>query len=219
MRAPNVKRGRRAGFTIVELMIGLSLVSVMAGLAMLIQSTGNSALKTSTQQSEAESKSRRGVDRIARELQRAVVMNLFTNFTALAPDSPSLTYLSAAGLVDGALVPGSVTTIAWESDLRDPNNGLDDDGDGLVDEGVVALRKNVGEANEVRVVICSDVTEFFSGELPNGADDNGNGLTDEAGLHFTQDGNLITLRLSVEDVSSDGTRVMRTAETSIRLRN
>lgn len=219
MRHPVLERGNRAGFTIIELLVSLSLVSVMAGLAMLIQATGNSALKSSTQQTEAEGKARRGLDRAARELQRAVVMNLFTNFTALAPDSPSLTYLSAAGLVDGVLVPGTVTTIAWESDPRDPNNGLDDDGDGLVDEGVVALWKNVGEADEVRVVICSDVTEFFAGEFPNGADDNGNGLTDESGLHFTQDGDLITMRLSVEDVSTDGTRVTRTAETSIRLRN
>ncbi|MCA8982044.1 MAG: prepilin-type N-terminal cleavage/methylation domain-containing protein [Planctomycetes bacterium] len=219
MRRPSMQRGQRAGFTIVELLVSMSLVSVMAGLAMMIQSTGNNALKSSTQQTEAESRARRGLDRVARELQRAVVMNMFTNFTPLAPDSPSLTYLSAAGLVNGVLVPGSITSIAWESDPRDPDNGVDDDGDGLVDEGVVALWKNVGEGDQVRVVICTDVTEFFAGELNNGADDNGNGLMDEAGLHFVQDGNLITMRLSVEDVASDGTRVSRTAETSIRMRN
>lgn len=219
MQTRRSKRARRSGFTLLELVVSMALVAIMAGLSMLIQTTGNNALRSSNQQNEAEGKARRGLDRVARELQSAVVMNLFTNFTPVAPDSPSLTYLSAAGMVDGAMVAGSVTHIAWEQDPRDADNGLDDDGDGLIDEGVLALWKRVGEADEVRVVICNDVTEYFLGETANGADDNGNGLTDEAGFHFEQDGNLITMRISVGGVASDGTRVTRTAETSIRLRN
>lgn len=219
MKSLRTAKRIKAGFTILEMVVSVSLVSIMASIAVMIQTTGNSALKASNQQIEAESKARRAVERIAQELQRAVVMNLFTNFTPLAPDSPDLTYLSAAGLIDGELVAGFVTSIAWEPDPRDPDNGIDDDGDGLVDEGVVALWKKVGEADEVRVVLCNDVTELFDGELPNGADDNGNGIADEAGLHFVQDGNLITVRLCVSGVASDGTTVVRTAETSIRLRN
>lgn len=219
MRTQSSAKRSRAGFTLLELLISLSLASVMAAMAIMIQNTGNSALKSSNQQIEAESKARRGVERIAQELQRAVVMNLFTNFTAWAPASPSLTYLSAAGLIDGELAPGSVTHIAWEPDPRDPFNGLDDDGDGLVDEGVIALWKRIGEDGQVRVVVCNDVTRLFDGELMNGNDDNGNGLSDEAGFHFVQDGNLITLRVSVAGVASNGTTVTRTAETSIRLRN
>ena len=219
MQLENNKRATRTGFTLLELVVSMGLLSIMAGLSIMIQTTGNSALKASNQQTEAEGKARRGLDRVARELQRAVVMNLFTNFTPVAPDSPSLTYLSAAGLVDGEMAAGSVTHFAWEQDPRDADNGIDDDGDGLIDEGVVAIWKNVGEADQVRVVICNDVTEYYQGETPNGADDNGNDLTDEAGFHFEQDGDLITVRLCVGGVSSDGTRVMRTAETSIRLRN
>lgn len=213
-----VRRTGRAGFTLLELVISVGIVSVMATIALMIQNTGNSALEASNLQLEAEGKARRGIERVAQELERAIVMNLFTNFTAAAPHSPSLTYLDAGGLVDGELVPGSVTHIAWESDPRDPDNGIDDDGDGLVDEGVIAMWREVGEDDQVRVVLCNDVTEFFPGEIENGADDDGNGLIDESGFHFERDGNLITVRVSVAIVVSDGTRVARTAETSIRLR-
>jgi len=213
------QRHRAGGFTLLELVISLGLTSVMVGAAVMIQVAGTNALQSSNQQLEAEGKARRGLDRVAQELERAIIMDVWTNFTPLAPDSPELSYLNVGGLVDGVMVPGHATRIRLEPDPRDPNNGVDDDGDGLIDEGVVVLYRNLLEADEIRVVICSDVTEFFAGETGNGADDNGNGLTDEAGFHFEQDGDLITVRICVAGVSSEGTTVIRTAETSIRLRN
>lgn len=209
----------RGGFTLLELVISLAILSVMVGAALMVQVTGYDAFEAANLQTEAEGKARRGLDRVAQELERAVVMNLFTNFTALAPHSESLTWLSASGLVDGALTPGSVTHVSWESDPRDPENGLDDDGDGLVDEGVVALWREVGEAGQIRVVVANDVTRYFAGEVPNGADDNGNGSIDEAGFHFELDGDLMTLRISVAARDSEGRTVLRTAETSIRMRS
>jgi hypothetical protein len=62
------------------------------------------------------------------------------------------------------------------------------------------------------------VGELGEGETANGADDNGNGIIDEGGFNVFQDGDVLYLRLSLEEPGEDGS-IVRTLETSVRLRN
>ena len=99
------------------------------------------------------------------------------------------------------------------------DNGLDDNKDGLADEHQVVLILNPGLPGEQRVVLANRVSELAQGELPNGLDDNGNGIADEAGLSFDQAGQLVTVRLTLLGIGSDGATLVRSATDSFTLRN
>ncbi|MEQ1892117.1 MAG: hypothetical protein ABL998_06210 [Planctomycetota bacterium] len=61
--------------------------------------------------------------------------------------------------------------------------------------------------------------ELAEGELDDGDDDNGNGLVDEEGLSFERTGGRLVIRLSLESLDSNGNSLVRTVQTSVRLRN
>ena len=109
--------------------------------------------------------------------------------------------------------------LAFEYDTGEVDDGVDNDGDGLADEGNLVLRRNDGLANEVRIVLCRGVAELFEGELANGIDDNGNGVVDEAGFNVHRVGDVLTIRLTVQDALGQGVILTRSLETSSRLRN
>ena len=60
---------------------------------------------------------------------------------------------------------------------------------------------------------------FLAGELPNGMDDNGNGLIDEKGLSFVVDRDSVTIRLTLERVSNDGSVISKTVQSTVTCRN
>jgi hypothetical protein len=104
-------------------------------------------------------------------------------------------------------------------DVGELENGLDDDGDGIIDEGRVILTRDFLGAEELSVVLAHDVRSRFEGELANGLDDNGNGLVDERGFCMTLQDGLLVLRLSIAGRSPEGTRTTSTVETSVHFRN
>jgi hypothetical protein len=67
-------------------------------------------------------------------------------------------------------------------------------------------------------VLCHGVRELLEGEVADGDDDNGNGVSDEAGFNVHRVGDVLFVRLSVEESLENGT-IVRTLETSVRLRN
>lgn len=79
--------------------------------------------------------------------------------------------------------------------------------------------ENAGTPSELRSVLASGVAELFDGEMLNNLDDNDNGLKDEAGLSFSSQGNVLTLRLTCQRREDGGRLLTKTAETAIRLRN
>ena len=116
--------------------------------------------------------------------------------------------------------------VSWEQnrlELRyeddEVDDGIDNDGDGVVDEGVLVLIQDWMGPTEQEVVLCHGVREFLEGETPNMLDDNGNGLIDERGFSVDLDGENLTFRLSLERVDASGNTVIRTLESSVWLRN
>ena len=88
-----------------------------------------------------------------------------------------------------------------------------------MDEGVLVLVRNVGLTSQQRVVLCHNVRELLEGEIANGIDDNGNLLDDEPGFFIQKAGRVVTIRLSIEGISPQGQVLVRTAESSARMRN
>lgn len=85
-------------------------------------------------------------------------------------------------------------------------NGIDDDGDGLVDEFALALTHRTGRGDEGPVEwIATGLPELAAGEEPNGVDDNGDGLIDEPAFAFTWRGERLFVTFTLARVEDDGT--------------
>lgn len=141
----------------------------------------------------------------------------------------------AVRLPDGGILTDEDAGGGFPTDLGDPwadgggggtnpegevcDNGLDDNGNGLIDERRVLLVPDTATPAEL-VSLGSQVRELAEGELPNGLDDNGNGIADEAGLWFRHDGSgTLTVSLSLERLDGRGGSIVRTLTTSVRMRN
>jgi prepilin-type N-terminal cleavage/methylation domain-containing protein len=210
---------RQAGYTLVELLLALALLSVIIGSIAMIGGTGTDLFKTSAARGVLEANARRALDRIRQELLSSDLSSLDTFPAAplwddgLTFDQPE-EYSSRTGSIDW-----SSTVIEFRYDDGETDDGIDNDGDELVDEGIVVLIKAWNDPEERTVVLARNVREYLAGETANGLDDNGNGLIDERGLCFDlSDGNL-SLHLTLERRDTDHVLFARTLESSVWLRN
>ena len=194
------------------------LVLALGSVAMM-SSTTESAYKTASAALQIEQNLHRALQRTANELAT-------TGPGYLNPPNPAqglafsqLDFQRVTGNNGAAATLGSMDRIAMELAEGELDDGIDNDGDGLVDEQSLVMRTNVGTADEKRIVLCNHVLEFLEGENENGADDNGNLLADEPGFHFVRTGDVLTLRLSAAGFDHMGFMITRTAEVVVRMRN
>lgn len=208
----------RSGHSLLEVVIATIVLTIVIGPAIMIARSGQRAFQTSTMQGDLEVRGRRTLDRVARELMSSTVASMGT-----FPEWPSHEEsLDFDQVVD---VNESDGTITWERARiefqyapDETNDGTDENGNGLIDDGsIVLIRDPSGAARTT--VLCNFVREYLEGETPNAADENGNGLVDERGLCFQRVGDTLTIRLTLERVDHDGDLATRTFETSILLRN
>lgn len=209
----------RAGHTLVELVIAVSAVLLLTGLVGTTVQRSNAVFRQAGTGDEADATVQRAVERIARELMNADRSTLtFTPNMTTGADQVS--YRRASGFGGGSLVLGALQRVRFELAPGETNDGIDNDGDGLIDEGRIVLNADFTGAGQ-DVVLVEHVSELLQGELLNGLDDNGNGFVDEPGLTLTYDAASFTatVRISVSKRTDGGNLVQRTAETAVRVRN
>jgi len=207
----------RRAFSLVDLLIGMALLGTFLGSMLMIVARGSDAASEGISRQSLDVLARRALDRITSELASAGATTLDPN--PVAPwGSDHLTFQRISGYSAGAVQWDEQGSFSLELDTGESNNGVDDDGNGLVDERALVYTRDPAGAAE-RVVLAHHVCELLEGELANGVDDNGNGLKDEAGLSFQRIGGMLRIRLSVEGRDTRGETSVRTVETSVRLRN
>ncbi len=209
-------KNNRSGFTLIEFTIAASLLGVVLTSAALVSRQSMQAIRVSQVQSDLEDRGRRGAERLAGMLEN-------TNAIIPAPSPAPLDdfiFTTITGIdADGdttSTPPGRIFRRYATGELDD---GLDNNGNGLIDEGEVVYTRNSGEPNEISIVLFRGVPELLGGELPNGADDNGNGLVDEPGFSVLQEGDILVIRLSIGAHSLEGEDAVRTIETGVHIRN
>lgn len=214
------RRLGRRGFTLIEVMVSSALLGVVLGASMLITLSGKRAFTQGATRAKAELKARRALERVCAELADAGIDAITPAIAADGSVSTStLTFDPLQSVQGGAAVWGTSTRLARVASSEDPDDGIDNDNDGLIDEGQLVLTRDVGGPAEFTSVLCSNVPELLDGESANGADDNQNGLVDEAGFSVQRIGSMLTVRISVEEPGEGGTTLAATATTSISLRN
>lgn len=209
-------KNSRRGFTLVEVSIVLVLLSIFGGgVAMFMQSSSNS-YKSAVTVLDMESRGRRSLEKIDGLLRKARPLTM-TPIQSAPWWSSFIDFQRDIGS-PGAIVWGNTERLILEYTPGEVNDGIDNDRNGLVDEGQVVWIQNLGLADQTRSVIARGVCELAVREFANGGDDNGNLLRDEPGFCIDFVGNCMTIRLSLEQVNAGGVLVSNSYEKSLTLR-
>lgn len=219
MKRPNAS-GRRPGFTLTEMSIGLAMLVVLTNAAFVVGDSVTKTIRMEMTTGLLDAASNRAMTRIVERL-RQTSMGTVAPLLATAPFStPVISIERVTGYANQAPLLANREVIRFVYTAQDPDDGIDNDGDGVIDEGRVILIQDAGLATQKIIVLAENVREALAGEiLGNGVDDNGNGLIDERGFCINHGDGQITVRLSLEGVTHDGVVITRTLERSIRVVN
>ena len=210
--------GGQKGLTLLETIVASSLLLLVLGGVLGVLRSGTDTYAVGITKADVDSHARNLVDTIAEAL-------VYSGNAVMLPASASplssstITYQESTGFSGGVLRWGNPLTIEFVIDAGELDDDRDNDGNGLVDEGMVVRRETLPSGETREVVLTRWVREYLEGEVPNGADDNGNGLVDERGLCFERNGDVWTVRATIERRDADGRLLTCTADTTVRPRN
>lgn len=211
-------RATQRGFTFLEMMAVVVVLAIVGGLGVQALQMTTKASTSTVFHSELDTRAHRAVHRIVRELQEAQLASLLPE--PLEPfGTAALDYACAEVSDDERIVIGAYRRLELLPSSTDALDGIDNDGDGLVDEHDLWLVRDVGLASESRTVLVRNVSAYLEGESPNAADDNGNGLVDERGFNLALRDGVLHVRLSIQGRSPRDEIITRIAETTVWVRN
>jgi hypothetical protein len=218
MKAPHLRPSERAGFTSVEALLGVMLLASLMLVAGLATERCMALFHERRAAQAVGAGAHRLLHRVASELSSARRGTL-QPATLATQGSSSIQFQKCLGVVAGEVQWSSISTLQWEREASELDDGADDDGDGLVDEGQVVLIEDQGLPGERRTALGHGLCELLPGETFNGADEDGDGLVDERGLCFSIQDDVLTIRVGKQGRSAAGTTITRVVETSVYLRN
>ena len=202
-----------AGFTLVELAVAATvLLIVLAGVA-VAAGKASDAYEQARVRGRLVSVGYQALDRIASEFIEAEEGSM--SVAGVGVGASTMTYRVADGA--GGFSPDR--TIRFEMVPGEFNDGVDNNGDGRIDEARIVWIEDEGGANERSVVLTNNVRSMFGNETANFIDDDGNGVTDEPGLVFQRDGEVVNIQFTLEQLDPSGRAISKSFQTSARARN
>lgn len=211
-------RSRESGYSLLELAMAAVILTIMLGSLALLGGSSAGALSAGTSQAELDAQLRRTIARIGDELLPSGLSAITP--AALAPEGAAeLSYRKSGGPVGGQNSWVDPRRFAFGYETGELDDGLDNNGNGLVDEGVVTWTIDAGLASEHAVVLCHGVRELDWREEDNDLDDDGDGLVDERGFAVQRVGNVLRLGLTLERRDAQGYSIVRSLETTVQPRN
>ena len=209
---------RDAGFTLVELTIAAALLAMVLGSVALVAGSSERVYRTESVHSHLEAQAGRTMLHLCEELRQAGVDTL-APAPATGVAASAVQYVQAIGIEGGVVQWTSLRRLELEYEPGEIDDGLDNNGNELVDEMRLVLIEAPGSPDEVRRVLTRWVAELLEGESANGLDDNGNGLVDEPGFSLEGSGRAVTVRFTLERRTNEGALLRRTAVSTVRPRN
>ncbi len=210
----NLHASARQGFTLVESLIAVTFLAVMFLAVAQVSSRASDAFDEGSAEHTLSTGTHRALERISRALDFADD-SMVAGVPAWPAEIDAVVFQTPVSFA-GGVAQWQTVDLFLELDAGELDDGVDNDGDGLVDERRLVLVEAQGQPDERRIVLANGVAELLEGELANGMDDNGNGLVDEAGLSFSSEGNVIFVRLTCQRRDEGGRLLQTTAETAVR---
>ena len=205
------------GALLVEAVIGTGLLALLAGLAGMASNAVRGSYRAEFAFSELD-----GLASVAGEVVTERLRTIDVTSVLPAPAAGTFSNWINFQRVDipGTLTPSPPESLLFEPEPSDPTDGIDNDGDGLVDEGRLVWILNPGQPGERRRILTGSVAANLEGELPgNLIDDNNNGLVDEPGVCFEFQSRRIIFHLTLEQRGTEGFTFTRTIQHTIAPRN
>jgi hypothetical protein len=209
---------REAGVTLVEVVIVGGVLSVVVAAIYTLLGSSTDTYAVGVTKSDLDHRANLILEEVAEVL-------LYSGQQVIQPapvaplSAASITFQESAGFEGGKAVWGDPIVVEFVYDSGEQNDGKDNNGNGLIDEGMLVKRVFAADGTARSTVMTRWVREYFEGEVPNGMDDNGNGLVDERGFCVDKSGELWILRLTVERPDATGRALASTAATTVRPRN
>jgi len=182
---------KRSGLTLLEVVIASAILAMLTSLLYVTLKSSTDGYTAGSLQAGLNAQSRNLLEDMSWDLADAGVGTLSPAF---ASGSTTLTFQRNVGYSSGAIAFGSSITYAFAYEPGESDNGLDDNGDGRIDEGRLIRTEN-GDS----VVVSRDLSEN--------------------GILFTQTGNTVRVQLTLEKPDDRGGVVRYARETTIQVRN
>lgn len=214
LRMNRTAASARAGFSLTEAMIVLSMVSIVLLASTEVSRGASDAFDAAARRTERELEAQRALESVVVTLTGAAVGLP----GLLVPEMPPQGAVDLSGNMNGEFgasdvyfervtafdpATGQITAaerqqLSLRLEVGEVANGVDDDGDGLVDESELVLVVSPGAASERQHVLVRGVAPMGQGELANALDDDGDGVIDEPGFCIQRTGDLFTVQLSLQ---------------------
>jgi len=206
--------------TLVEVTIGMVLFAGFATSVFLAVESSAGSYRTEATAARLDAKAREAMDAVTTYLREADFASISPPAVAAPASASSLDFQRAIGFGGGEVAWGLTERLAFELDPGEIEDGLDNDGDGRIDEGRIVWSEDPDGAGGRRTVLCGDVAAALEGEsIGNNLDDNDNDLVDERGFCVQFVGRRILARITLEARDRDGNRIQRTATRAVTPRN
>lgn len=211
-------RRARAGFSLLEVLIAMTIMGTTLFSIALAMDKASGSFDEGQVDRDLDSKIHRTLDFVTNELVDSGT-GTFQESLLAPTGSDTLSFRRSQGFAGGAMQWGPFLRLTLELEQNELDDGVDNNGNGLVDERVAVWLENPGQANERRRVLTRWVAELAEGETFDNTDENGNGLVDEPGLSFELGDGVLDVRLTLQRIGHEGRMVTRSGEVSLRVRN
>jgi len=150
---------RRAGFTLIEVMIYIVILAILGVPLVTLVLASARATTENDVFNKIEERNRTALYRVERELRRGI-----SGTTGVTNGGLTLTFTSTIGFDGVAPIPGPVVSFNFVIADGETANGLDDNQNGIADEGQLERTDTTG----LTYVVCGDIDLTSSGFVMNG---------------------------------------------------
>jgi prepilin-type N-terminal cleavage/methylation domain-containing protein len=194
-----MKTAAQSGFSLIEVMVVTVILTIVIGGIFEILHSGLTTYNEGSIMTEVQTHARRIMDAVAGEIQGAGVSTLYPVPPATGTGTDTIDFQIASGYSGGSVLWSDVITIAFEYETGESNDCVDNNGNGLIDEGVVTRTVTPAAGTPQTRILGHWVKE--------------------GGLAFNLNGDLLTITLTLEKPGYRDEPWKTTLVTAVKLKN